>query len=480
MNETLNQARAELLEPADLESTALEKTLGEMMSHQIDEGEIFFQRHRAEGWSLEDSKVKAGSFSNMQGIGVRAISGEKTGFAFADELSPKSLHKAAQAARSIARSGGDRSVNAFDSRSATSRYTSSDPVMSLSEDQKVELLNRMDRFARSIDNRVDQVQISVNASKDTCFVCSSDGTLQADIRPLIVFSISVIATQGDRREMGNGGCGGRFDLGWLLDSGAAEEQTREAVRMALQNLDAVDTPAAEMPVVLGPGWPGVLLHEAVGHGLEGDFNRKGTSKFSGRMGQKVASDACTVIDDGTLADRRGSLTVDDEGTPTQQTVLIENGVLCGYMQDKLNARLMGTSKTGNGRRESYRHLPMPRMTNTFMLAGEYEPEEIIATIDKGVYATTFSGGSVDITSGSFVFAATEAYLIENGKIANPIRGATLIGDGIDVMNNISMVANDFQMDRGIGTCGKDGQTVPVGVGQPTLKIDRLRVGGTQT
>ena len=482
MNEPIETAKRELLESGDIADRDVDNLVGRLMSRRVDTGELFFQHRRAESWTLEDGAVKDGYYSVDRGVGVRAISGEKTGFAYADDIALPALTQAADAARTIARTGGDRSVRAYRRTQAVPRYSAVDPIASAPADDKVALLSRIDAFARGLDPRVREVTARVSASHETSLVVASDGTLAGDIRPLARFDVTVIAEQDGRRERGFGGSGGRHDLQWILAAGAggpAEEAAREAVRQALVNLDAVDAPAGSMPVVLGPGWPGVLLHEAVGHGLEGDFNRKGTSTYSGRIGEKIASGLCTVVDDATLAERRGSLTLDDEGTPGQRTVLIENGVLAGYMQDKLNARLMHSTPTGNGRRQSYAHLPMPRMTNTFLLGGDSEPAEILASVERGVFAVSFGGGSVDIASGRFVFSATEAYLIENGKVTAPIRGATLIGNGPDVMTRVSMVGNDLALDRGVGVCGKEGQTVPVGVGQPTLKIDRITVGGTQ-
>ena len=482
MNEPIEIAKRELLENGNIADRDVDKLVGRLMSRRVDTGELFFQHRRAESWTLEDGAVKDGYYSVDRGVGVRAISGEKTGFAYADDIALPALTQAADAARTIARTGGDRSVQAYRRGQAVPRYSAVDPIASAAADEKVALLSRIDAFARGLDPRVREVTARVSASHETSLVVASDGTLAGDIRPLARFDVTVIAEQDGRRERGFGGSGGRHDLQWILADGAggpAEEAAREAVRQALVNLDAVDAPAGSMPVVLGPGWPGVLLHEAVGHGLEGDFNRKGTSTYSGRIGEKIASGVCTVVDDATLAERRGSLTLDDEGTPGQRTVLIENGVLAGYMQDKLNARLMHSTPTGNGRRQSYAHLPMPRMTNTFLLGGDSEPAEILASVERGVFAVSFGGGSVDIASGRFVFSATEAYLIENGKVTAPIRGATLIGNGPDIMTRVSMVGNDLALDRGVGVCGKEGQTVPVGVGQPTLKIDRITVGGTQ-
>ena len=456
-----------------------ERVLGTLMSHHLDMGELFFQSVRSEAWGLEDGIVKEGTFSADRGVGVRAVSGEKTGFAYADEISREAIERAALAARSIARHGGAGAVKAFSRASPILRYVGTDPIPTLSAEEKVALLAEIDREARRLDPRVKEVTVRVAAVHETNLVVASDGTLAADSRPLVRMDVSVIVEQNGRRERASSGCGGRRPARWLVETRRGPALAREAVRQALVNLEAVDAPAGPMTVVLGHGWPGVLLHEAVGHGLEGDFNRKGTSVFAGKMGQRVASPLCTVVDDGTLADRRGSLTVDDEGTPTQRTVLIENGVLTGYLQDKLNARLMNAVSTGNGRRQSYAHLPMPRMTNTFLVAGKSAPDEILASVKRGLYAVNFGGGQVDITSGKFVFSATEAYLIEDGKLGAPVKGATLIGAGAEVMNRVSMVGNDLELDQGVGVCGKDGQSVPVGVGQPTLKIDEVTVGGTR-
>jgi TldD protein len=480
MSDHLDAATQLLLAPGGITENALEKLLGGMLGNTLDMAEFYFQASCAESWLLEDGIVKEGSFNLDRGVGVRGVSGEKTGFAYSDEIVLPALERASAAARSIARSGQSAEVQAWKREPARERYTGVDPIPTLTEAEKVDLLRRVDAFARQIDSRVEKVTVSLAAVHDTILVAASDGTLVADQRPLVRMNVGVIVEQSGRRERGSAGGGGRYDFGSLLAGDRALEFAKEAVRIALVNLDAVDAPAGPMPVVLGPGWPGVLLHEAVGHGLEGDFNRKGSSTFSGRIGEQVASPACTVVDDGTLVDRRGSLTVDDEGTPSQQTVLIENGVLKGYMQDKMNARLMGMTATGNGRRQSYSHLPMPRMTNTYMLAGDYAPEEIIASVDKGVYAVNFGGGQVDITSGKFVFSTTEAYLIEGGKVTAPLRGATLIGSGPEVMTRVSMAGNDLALDTGVGVCGKDGQSVPVGVGQPTLRVDEVTVGGTQS
>ena len=451
--------------------------LGELASHRIDLGELYFQQHRMEAWSLEDRIVKEGTFSVDRGVGVRAVSGEKTGYAYAEDFGGDEVLAAVRAARGITRSGGDGKVKVGVSRLSKPMYDAIDPIPGLDEQQKVALLRELDTQARSLDRRVSEVNVRLGASYESVLVIATDGTLAADRRPLVRLDVSVIVDSNGRRERGSSGGGGRFDVKRLVEQGSYH--VGEAVRMALINLDALAAPAGPMPVVLGPGWPAVLLHEAVGHGLEGDFNRKGTSTFSGRIGELVASPQCTIVDDGAMFGRRGSLTIDDEGTPTQETVLIENGILRGYLQDKLNARLMGVAPTGNGRRQSYAHMPMPRMTNTFMRAGKYDPAEIIASVKNGVYAVNFGGGQVDITSGQFVFSATEAYLIRGGKVTDPIRGATLIGNGPDVMRRISMVGNDLALDRGVGVCGKDGQSVPVGVGQPTLRIDEVNVGGTQ-
>ena len=478
MTDLLEEAQGQLWAPAGLEQSDLDRLMGRLSSRSIDVGELFFQHQRSESWALEDGIVKDGSFSVDRGVGVRAISGEKTGFAYAEDIILPALTSATEAARSIARHGEDRSVPAWQVPRVPARYPSVDPISTLDGSEKVALLRRVDEAARQADPRVKEVNVRLSASHESILVMASDGTLCADVRPLVRLDVSVIVQQDGRRERGSAGAGGRGDLGLVSDSEFTDGLAREAVRTALVNLEAVDAPAGPMPVVLGHGWPGVLLHEAVGHGLEGDFNRKGSSAFANRVGEKVASELCTVVDDGTLDGRRGSLTVDDEGSPSQETVLIENGVLRGYMQDKLNARLMKTSSTGNGRRQSFAHLPMPRMTNTFMKAGEHDPEEIIASVDRGIYAVNFGGGQVDITSGRFVFSATEAYLIEKGRVTHPVRGATLIGNGPEVMTRISMVGNDLELDRGIGVCGKDGQSVPVGVGQPTLKIDEVTVGGT--
>ena len=478
MTDLIDDARKALLDAGEIGDGDVDRLLGRLTSNQIDDGELFFQVSRNESWSLEDSRVKDGAYHVDRGVGVRAVSGERTGFSYVNDIALPRLAEATDAARSIARSGGNAIAGPLSPGVPAPRYQAVDPLASAGETDKVALLSRIDSFARGLDSAVREVHVTVALNQDINLVVATDGTFSADVRPMARFSIEVIAERDGRRERGVSGGGGRIDATWLFDTNAAEDHAREAVRAALVNLDAVDAPAGAMPVVLGPGWPGVLLHEAVGHGLEGDFNRKGTSAYAGRIGETVASKLCTVVDDATLPDRRGSLTVDDEGTPGERTVLIEDGVLRGYMQDKLNARLMGVASTGNARRQSYAHLPMPRMTNTFLLGGASEPEEILASVDRGVYAVSFAGGQVDITNGQFVFSATEAYLIENGKVTAPIRGATLIGNGPDAMHKVSMVGNDLELDAGIGVCGKEGQGVPVGVGQPTLKIDELTVGGT--
>ena len=467
-----------LLGPAGLEQRDLDRLLGSVMGRAVDAADIYIQALRQEAWTLEDGRVKDASPTIEQGAGIRAISGEKTGFAYSDELMMPALSAASEAARAITRQGGAGSVQAWHSPRPAPLYPDLDPLGTLADEQKVALLERLDALTRAVDPRIREVVVSLIGVYELILVAASDGTLAADVRPLIRVNVSAIAEQGGRREQGFAGGGGRFGYGWLLEDGHAEEFAREAARQALVNLDAVPAPAGTMPVVLGPGWPGVLLHEAIGHGLEGDFNRRATSAFAGRIGQRVASPLCTVVDDGTLPGRRGSMTIDDEGTPSSCTTLIEGGVLKGYLQDKLNARLMGTHSTGNGRRESFAHLPMPRMTNTYMLAGPHDPAEIIASVERGLYAVNFGGGQVDITSGKFVFSASEAYLIENGRITTPVKGATLIGNGPDVLTRVSMVGTDLKLDAGVGVCGKEGQSVPVGVGQPTLKVDALTVGGT--
>ncbi|HSD68825.1 MAG TPA: metalloprotease TldD [Woeseiaceae bacterium] len=467
-----------MLEPAGLRQRHLNEALGAINRRDVDAADLYFQVSRQESWSMEDGRIKEGSFTLDQGVGVRAVSGEKTGFAYSDEIQLPALLEAAGAARAISRQGESRAVHVGPVPQPHALYAATDPITSISDEKKTSLLRRIENATRALDKRVEQVIVSLSSNQDMILIAAADGTLAADIRPLVRMNVSVIVEENGRREQGYAGGGARRDLDFFLEDDRSMEYAREAVRQALLQLEADAAPAGTMPVVLGPGWPGILLHEAVGHGLEGDFNRKGTSAFSGRVGQRVASPLCTIVDDGTLPNRRGSLSVDDEGTPGQYNVLVENGILRGYMQDRLNARLMGVAPTGNGRRESYAHIPMPRMTNTYMLAGPHDPGEIIRSVSKGLYAPVFGGGQVDITSGKFVFSATEAYLIENGKLTRPVKGAMLIGDGPAVLQKISMVGNDLQFDTGVGTCGKDGQSVPVGVGQPTLKIDELTVGGT--
>ncbi|QSX77227.1 metalloprotease TldD [Agrilutibacter solisilvae] len=479
MTQPLQLAQSRLLLPAGLDEGGLERTFGTLLGPGIDFGDLYFQHARRESWTVEDGIVKEGAHSIEQGVGVRAISGEKTGFAYSDEINSAALLEASRSARAIARDGVTQSTRALTFGGGRALYTSDDPIDSLGNEDKVEALRRIDRFVRASDPRVQQVVVSLSGGVDTILVARSDGVLAADIRPLVRINVQVIVEQNGRRESGYAGGGGRYSYTQLLADGRPEALAREAVRQALVNLEAVDAPAGVMPVVLGSGWPGVLLHEAVGHGLEGDFNRKGTSTYAGRIGQRVASPGVTIVDDGTLPGRRGSLNVDDEGTPTNCTTLIEDGVLVGYMQDTLNARLMGMAPTGNGRRESFAHLPMPRMTNTYMLAGPHDPEEMIRSVKKGLYAVNFGGGQVDITSGKYVFSATEAYLIEDGKVTAPVKGATLIGNGPETMQRVRMIGHDLALDEGVGVCGKDGQSVPVGVGQPSLLIEALTVGGTQ-
>ncbi|CAI2114219.1 metalloprotease TldD [Serratia quinivorans] len=472
----------QLLAANKLSHQDLFSVLGQLAERRLDYADLYFQSSYHEAWVIEDGIIKDGSYNIDQGVGVRAVSGEKTGFAYADQITLNALQQSAHAARSIVRESGNGQVHTLGEISHKALYPLLDPLQSLPREEKIALLHRVDKVARAADKRVQEVSASITGVYEQILVAATDGTLAADVRPLVRLSVSVLVEQDGKRERGSSGGGGRFGYDYFLEIAdgevRADAYAKEAVRMALINLSAVAAPAGNMPVVLGAGWPGVLLHEAVGHGLEGDFNRRGTSVFSGQMGQLVASELCTVVDDGTLQGLRGSLAIDDEGVPGQYNMLIENGILKGYMQDKLNARLMGVAPTGNGRRESYAHLPMPRMTNTYMLAGKSTPEEIIASVEYGLYAPNFGGGQVDITSGKFVFSTTEAYLIEKGRITKPVKGATLIGSGIEAMQQISMVGNDLALDKGVGVCGKEGQSLPVGVGQPTLKLDTLTVGGT--
>ena len=470
--------REQLLAPAGLGATEIDLALNRLLARGIDFGELYFQRRVREAWVLEDGSVKTGSWDVDQGVGVRAIAGAGTGFAYADSLALPALLDAADSARSISRQSGEGRVQSVRVRECPPRYRGADPTAGGDASQRVELLRTIDSFVRSLDARVSQVTVSLAASQDQVLVAATDGTLAGDQRPLVRLDIRVLMEDGQRREQGFSGGGGRYAMDELMAPECWQQHAREAVRQGTVNLGAEPAPAGFMTVVLGAGWPGVLLHEAVGHGLEGDFNRKGISAFSGRVGEQVATAECTVVDDGTLDKRRGSLSIDDEGTPSSCTTLIENGRLVGFMQDKLNARLMGVAPTGNGRRESFAHLPMPRMTNTYMLPGQHDPAEIIASVDDGIYAVNFNGGQVDITSGKFVFAASEAYRIKNGRLGPAIKGATLIGNGPDVLTRVGMVGNDLKLDSGVGVCGKEGQSVPVGVGQPTLRIDGLTVGGT--
>lgn len=474
----LDLADRYLLGARDMGRSGIDKAFDILMQHRLDYADLYFQYHRSEGWSLEEGIVKSGSFNIEQGVGVRAVSGEKTAFAYSDDISLPALTAAAEATRAIATAGGSAPRIAV-SAAATSPplYRGDDPLASLDDTAKVALLEKLEALARAEDPRVTQVMAHIAGSWEVVLVARNDGHMAADVRPLVRASVTVIMEDGGRREQGSAGGGGRFDYAWFTPE-RLREYAGAAVHQARTNLGADPTPAGTMTVVLGSGWPGILLHEAIGHGLEGDFNRKGSSAFSGRIGQTVAARGVTVIDDGTIPDRRGSLTIDDEGNLTERTVLIEDGVLTGYMQDMLNARLMKTRSTGNGRRESYAHLPLPRMTNTCMLNGDKDPREIIASVKKGLYAVNFGGGQVDITSGKFVFSTSEAYLIENGKVTRPVKGATLIGNGPDALTRVAMIGNDMTLDPGVGTCGKDGQSVPVGVGQPTLRIDGLTVGGT--
>lgn len=466
-----------LLAPAGLDVGQVQSVIGSIMSHQVDYADLYFQYSRAESWGLEEGQVKSGNFSIDQGVGVRAVSGEKTAFAYSDDITLPALKQASAAARAIAALGEEKGGQAVQRVSAPQLYLPQDPIASLSAEAKVKLLERLEMYARKQDPRITQVMASIAGEYEVMMVARHDGVMAADVRPLVRLSIQVIAESNGRREQGSAGGGGRFDYSYFTDD-VLQDYAQKAVHQALVNLDARPAPAGSMTVVLGAGWPGILLHEAIGHGLEGDFNRKGSSAFSNAIGQQVAAKGLTVVDDGTISNRRGSLNIDDEGNPTQRTVLIEDGILRGYLQDSLNARLMNMALTGNARRESYAHIPMPRMTNTYMLNGDMHPEEIIKSVKHGLYAANFGGGQVDITSGKFVFSAAEAWMIEDGKLAYPVKGATLIGNGPDVLTRVSMIGNDMSLDSGVGTCGKEGQSVPVGVGQPTLRIDGLTVGGT--
>jgi len=478
LTDILDLSKAAILAPNGLQSQQIDQVMNQLLSAKVDIADIYFQSSHHESWVLESGIIKEGSYNIEQGAGVRAVCGDKTGFAYSDRIELPALLEAANHVKAIVRQGQNTQVALKAPLAWKSYYSSVNPLKSFSDQQKVDLLRRVDSETRKLDARIEEVIISLVGVHEHILIANQEGALIADIRPLVRMNVTVIIEDKGRREQGSMGGGSRTDYHYFINEERALTYGKEALRQALINLEAIDTPAGTMPVVLGSGWPGILLHEAIGHGLEGDFNRKKTSAFSGRIGERVASDLCTVVDDGTLANRRGSLNIDDEGTITEKTTLIEKGILKGYMQDKLNARLMKDALTGNGRRESYAHLPMPRMTNTYMLAGEHHPDEIIQSVKKGLYAKNFGGGQVDITSGKFVFSTTEAYLIENGKITRPVKGATLIGNGPDVLTKVSMVGNDLELDSGVGTCGKEGQSVPVGVGQPTLKIDSLTVGGT--
>jgi len=478
MNNSLELAKSSILDSSGLDESHLSQAFSTLLNSSADSGDIYFQLRKHEAWSLEDGIVKDASYNISQGVGIRAIKGDKSGFAYSDEILLPALLESCKAARAIARGNQDGKVQSWKASTGNQLYMPDNPLDSITETDKVNLLRSLDAVARKQDDRIKQVMASIAGTHEIILVANSDGTLAADVRPLVRLNVSVIVEDQGRIEQGSAGGGGRVGYDVFMQEDHAHSFVHEAVRMALLNLEAVECPAGEMNVVLGPGWPGVLLHEAIGHGLEGDFTRKGTSAFSGRIGERVASKGVTVVDDGTLENRRGSLNIDDEGTTTSCTTLIEDGILKGFMQDKLNAKLSNSKPTGNGRRESYAHLPMPRMTNTYMLAGEHDPGEIISSVDSGFYAVNFGGGQVDITSGKFVFNASEAYLIEKGKVTKPVKGATLIGDGPDVLTRVSMIGNDLSLDRGVGTCGKEGQSVPVGVGQPTLRIDGITVGGT--
>ncbi|WDE10937.1 metalloprotease TldD [Thalassomonas haliotis] len=479
----MNNVEQELLGDSQIDEAVLTKILESFQQKQIDYADLYFQASQHESWMLEDGIVREGSYNIERGVGVRAISGEKTGFSYSDDISERALQLAADAAKGIAHSGQSATVQAFKRQSPILTYAAVEPLSSLSQEQKISLMHEVEAHARATDKRVQQVIVNLSGVYEKVLVAATDGTYGTDIRPLVRLNCSVLVEENGKRERASSGGGARTDYSYFfeVENGKARylAYAEEAVRQALVNLVAIEAPAGNLPVVLGAGWPGVLLHEAVGHGLEGDFNRKGSSAFSGKVGQQVTSELCTIVDDGTISNRRGSVNIDDEGTPGQYNVLIEKGILKGYMQDKHNAALMGVKATGNGRRESYAHLPMPRMTNTYMLGGEHTPQDIIKSVKKGIYAPNFAGGQVDITSGKFVFTSSEAYMIENGEITSPVKGATLIGSGPEAMKNVSMVGNDLKLDAGVGICGKDGQSVPVGVGQPTLKIDEMTIGGTQ-
>ncbi|MES2355260.1 MAG: metalloprotease TldD [Pseudomonadota bacterium] len=473
----LATAHTTLLAPYSLDQNAIDRVFRQIMTHQVDYADLYFQYSRSEDWSLEEGRVKSGSFHIEQGVGVRAVSGEKTAFAYSDDINLDALESAAHATRAIALAGANMTVPALRNGRGHNLYLPNDPIASLPAAEKIRLLETLEKHARALDSRITQVMASVSAEYEVILVARNDGLMAADVRPLVRLNIQVIAEANGKREQGYAGGGGRFDYAYFTNE-VLQDYAQQAVHQAITNLDARPAPAGSMTVVLGAGWPGILLHEAIGHGLEGDFNRKGSSAFAGRIGERVAAPGVTVVDDGTIEQRRGSLNIDDEGNPTQHTVLIEDGILRGYIQDSLNARLMGVPVTGNGRRQSFAHIPMPRMTNTYMYSGDKDPQEIITSVEHGLYAANFGGGQVDITSGKFVFSAAEAYMIENGKVTYPVKGATLIGNGPDVLTRVSMIGNDMKLDSGVGTCGKEGQSVPVGVGQPTLRIEGLTVGGT--
>jgi len=473
---TFQRVQEAILNPADMDFDRIHTLFGSIGDRRVDFADMYFQYSRSESWSIEDGIVKVGSFNIDQGVGVRTVVGEKTAFAYSDEISKPAIKSAFDVTRSIS-SQGITDISPVKIQNSSPLYANLDPISEMDSHEKIRLLEKIEQLARSVDHRVIQVVANLAAVHDTVLVVRVDGVAAYDVRPLIRLSLQVIVEESGRKEQGSYGGGGRFSYDYFSEE-RLREYAKHAVDQALVNLESRPAPAGDMTVVLGNGWPGILLHEAIGHGLEGDFNRKESSAFSNKIGERVAAAGVTVVDDGTIPDRRGSLTVDDEGTKTNKTVLIEDGILVGYMHDLLNAKLMGTHSTGNGRRESYAHLPMPRMTNTYMLNGTSEKEEIVRSVKKGIYAANFGGGQVDIVSGKFVFSASEAYLIENGKLTTPVKGATLIGNGPDVLTRVSMIGNDMTLDPGIGTCGKDGQSVPVGVGQPTLKIDGLTVGGT--
>lgn len=461
---------------SELDEARTQAQVGDILG-DMDDGELYLEATRSESFTFDDGRLKGASFDSSQGFGLRAVLGESTGFAHSNELSEAAIKRAGDTVRAI-KTGNGGEISPPPIRTNRQLYTDESPIDGMEFGRKIKLLEEIDAYARAQDDRIAQVSASLLGSWQSVEIIRADGHRVRDIRPLVRLNVSVVMANGDRQEVGYEGAGGRDGYNFLFDEDHWQAQVHEAIRQASVNLESVDAPAGEMTVVLGPGWPGVLLHEAVGHGLEGDFNRKKTSAFAGLLGERVAAPGVTVVDDGTMPDKRGSLSVDDEGTPTERTVLIEDGILKGYMQDRLNARLMGMKATGNGRRQSFGHAPMPRMTNTFMLAGDKDPAEILASVDDGLYAVNFGGGQVDITSGKFVFSCTEAYRVRGGKIQEPVKGATLIGNGPDVLTRVSMIGNDLKLDNGVGTCGKGGQSVPAGVGQPTLRIDGLTVGGT--